>query len=72
MVRQNEQINVILNCQCGAKVSIYRRDESSSFILSNYYGHLSQSTCSMMRQILKHDKTISFNTSDSSAMVRNQ
>ena len=65
MVRQNEQIKVILHCQCGTKVSVYRRDESSPFILSNYYAHLSESTCSMMRQILKHDETINFNTSDS-------
>ena len=64
--QQNERVKVILLCQCGTKMSIYRRDESSSFILSNYYAHLSQSTCSVMRQILKHDKRIDSHPSDSS------
>ena len=50
--QQNGRVKVILLCHCGRKMSIYRRDESSSYILSNSYAHLSQCTYSKTRQIL--------------------
>lgn len=72
MVKQDERMKVILHCQCGTQVSSYQRDGSSSFVLSNYYAHLSQSTCSMMRKMLKQNQIININASYLSAKAQNQ
>ena len=64
-VQQDLRLKVILHCQCGTNISLLLRDESSSFILSNYYAHLSYSDCSMMTRILKNDRRIDYSSQSS-------
>lgn len=59
-VHNDQKLKATVKCQCGRKISIILREESlqasPSFIMSNYYAHLSNADCWMMRKLMTVDK----------------
>jgi hypothetical protein len=57
IITQNKQkCKAVIKCQCGAKLMLPSCSEGSTFILSNFYAHLTTSTCSMVERINKQEK----------------
>lgn len=54
--QNNEKFSAMIKCKCGTKLTLPVRTETSTFILSNYYAHLTMSNCSMVDRILKEEK----------------
>lgn len=59
-MHNDQKLKATVTCQCGRNISILLREEtlpsSPSFIMSNYYAHLSNSDCSMMRKLMTKDR----------------
>ena len=60
----NQRLRAIKRCKCGATISLLLRDQTSSFILSNYHSHLTNSDCSMVTKILKEERKLRQRTND--------
>jgi hypothetical protein len=64
-VNENQRLRGIIRCKCGTKISLLLRDQTSSFILSNYYSHLTNSDCSMVTKILREERKLDQRANDS-------
>jgi hypothetical protein len=57
IITQDERkFKAVIKCQCGVKLILPSRSETSTFILSNFYAHLTTSNCSMVERIRKQEK----------------
>lgn len=54
--QNNEALTAMIKCKCGTKLTLPGRVETSTFILSNYYAHLTKTNCSMVEHIFKQEK----------------
>lgn len=59
-MQNDHNLKAMVKCQCGSNISILLREKtpqsSPSFIMSNYYAHLSNSDCSMIRKLTAKDR----------------
>ncbi|CAF0898074.1 unnamed protein product [Didymodactylos carnosus] len=53
-----------IKCQCGGTLNLPLRDDKTTFILSNYYKHLGDTNCSMVKRIMRDEKKVVDNTSN--------
>ncbi|CAF3906531.1 unnamed protein product, partial [Rotaria sp. Silwood1] len=53
-----ETLKAVIKCNCGGRLMLPIRSDTSKFILSNFYAHLTTSTCSMVNNILKEEKKL--------------
>jgi len=56
MTQIGQNFNALIKCQCGAKLTLPSRSKTKTFILSNYYAHLTTTNCSMIDRINKQEK----------------
>jgi len=59
VMEEGQSLKAIVKCQCGTKIMLPTRSDTSTFILSNFYSHLTTSNCSMVNQIFKEQETVS-------------
>ena len=53
IVEDGQTLKATIKCQCGSKIMLPIRGDTSTFILSNFYSHLTTSNCSMVDRIFK-------------------
>jgi hypothetical protein len=51
-----QTFKAIIKCKCGTKIFLPSRSDTSTFILSNFYAHLTASTCSSVKEIVEEEK----------------
>ncbi|CAF2942620.1 unnamed protein product [Rotaria sp. Silwood2] len=56
VTEDDQTIKAVIKCQCGSKLMLPIRSDPYRFILSNFYAHLTTSTCPMTHRILKEEK----------------
>ncbi|CAF1432575.1 unnamed protein product [Didymodactylos carnosus] len=53
-----------IKCQCDGTLNLPLRVDKTTFILSNYYKHLGDTNCSMVKRIMRDEKKVVDNTSN--------
>jgi hypothetical protein len=59
IAEDGQAFKATIKCQCGSKIMLPIRSDTSSFILSNFYSHLTTSNCSMVDRIFKEQEKAS-------------
>ena len=57
VVKDGQTFKATIKCQCGTKIMLPIRSDTATFILSNYYAHLTATNCSMVEKITKQERT---------------
>lgn len=65
LTQDEQKFKAVIKCQCGAKLILPSRSGTSTFVLSNFYAHLTTSKCSMVKRIRKQENKTSDNEVDS-------
>jgi hypothetical protein len=58
VTQDNQTYKAVIKCRCGTKLVLPMRSDPNKFILSNFYAHLTTSSCSMVSQIFKEEKQL--------------
>ena len=53
---EGETFKALIKCQCGTRLSLPMRSDRSKFVLSNFYAHITASTCSMANRIFQEER----------------
>ena len=70
-VTNSEQtFKAIIKCKCGTKIVLPSRSDTSTFILSNFYAHLTASLCPIVKRITEEEEVASDSQSISISSIR--
>ncbi|UJR24367.1 hypothetical protein I4U23_005744 [Adineta vaga] len=58
VIHINGSFKATIKCKCRTKLTLPIRSEPSNFVLSNFYAHLTTSTCPIVDRILKEEKRL--------------
>jgi len=56
VTQDNSNLKALIKCQCGAKLVLPCRSKTKTFVLSNYYAHLTTTNCYMVDCVNKEEK----------------
>lgn len=58
ITQEKDTFKAFVKCQCGAKLILPSRSKTNTFVLSNYYTHLTTTNCSMVNRVIKQEKEL--------------
>ncbi|CAF4814820.1 unnamed protein product [Rotaria socialis] len=67
----DEAFKAFIKCQCGTRLMLPMRSDKSKFVLSNFYAHLTTSTCSMVKHIFKEEGRLANKEVPTQSMANN-